>query len=132
MMDQKVKDPTELFDPTVRTTLEEAQGSVDEPGRLVEVTDDGEATIVLDRLLILIGKDPAADIVVEGRMVADYHAEITYEDGRYTLRHLEGRRRLTVGGKAVKEQILSDCDEIELAERTFVFRASAPRPQTDE
>lgn len=131
-MDQEVKDAPELFDPTVRTTVDEVQGTIDSPGRLIELTDDGETTVVLDRPLVLIGKDPAADIVVTGRMVADYHAEITYENGYYTLRHLEGRRKLTVGGKSIKEYILTDCDQIELAERVFVFREPAARPQPNE
>jgi pSer/pThr/pTyr-binding forkhead associated (FHA) protein len=65
-------------------------------------------------------------------MVADYHAEITYENGSYTLRHLDGRRKLTVGGKSIKEYVLADCDEIELAERVFVFRGPAARPQPNE
>jgi len=131
-MDQKGKDASELFDPTVLTTVDEVQGTIDIPGRLIELTSDGETTIVLDRPLVLIGKDPAADIVVTGRMVADYHAEITYENGYYTLRHLDGRRKLTVGGKSIKEYILTDCDEIELAERVFVFRAPAARPLPNE
>jgi pSer/pThr/pTyr-binding forkhead associated (FHA) protein len=131
-MGQDVKDSPELFDPTVRTTVDEIQGTIDRPGRLIELTEAGETTIVLDRPLLLIGKDPAADIVVSGRMVADYHAEITYENGFYTLRHLDGRRKLSVGGKSIKEYILTDCDEIELAERVFVFREPAATPQTGE
>jgi len=131
-MDQDVKKPPELFDPTVRTTVDEVQGSIDRPGRLIEVTDDGETIVELDRPLVLIGKDPAADIVVEGRMVADYHAEISFEKGFYVLRHLEGRRKVTVGGKSIKEYILADCDEIGLADRTFVFRAPEPNPSSAE
>ncbi|MGD8412944.1 MAG: FHA domain-containing protein [Candidatus Latescibacterota bacterium] len=131
-MDRETKDSAELFDPTVRTTVDEVLGSIEEPGRLVEVTDQGETTYVLDRPLILIGKDPASDIVVEGRMVGDYHAEITYESGRYTIRHLDGRRKLTVGGKAVRESALTDCDEVGLADRTFVFRETPVIQQKNE
>ncbi|MCK5619287.1 MAG: FHA domain-containing protein [Candidatus Krumholzibacteria bacterium] len=131
-MDRNDTDAPDLYDPTIRTTVDEARGTIENPGRLIELTDDGQRVFDLDHPLVLIGRDPAADIVVEGRMVADYHAEITYENGLYVLRHLEGRRKLTVGGKSIKEYILTDCDEIQLADRTFVFRAPATQPPPSE
>ncbi len=131
-MDRNDTDAPDLDDPTIRTTVDEARGTIENPGRLIELTDDGQRVFDLDHPLVLIGRDPTADIVVEGRMVADYHAEITYENGVYVLRHLEGRRKLTVGGKSIKEYILTDCDEIQLADRTFVFRAPAIQPLPSE
>ena len=97
-MDRNDTDAPDLYDPTIRTTVDEARGTIENPGRLIELTDDGQSVVDLDHPLVLIGRDPAADVVVVGRMVADYHAEITYENGLYVLRHLEGRRKLTVGG----------------------------------
>lgn len=131
-MDQNIKHSPEQYDSTVRTTVDDVQGTIDRPGRLIEMTDDGETVIELDRSLTLIGSDPAADVVVAGRMVADYHAEITYEKDFYVLRHLEGRRKVTVGGKSIKEYILADGDEIQLADRIFVFRAPAFCPGPGE
>lgn len=131
-MDRNDTDAPDLYDPTIRTTVDVARGTIENPGRLIELTDDGQRVFDLAHPLVLIGRDPAADIVVEGRMVADYHAEITYENGLYVLRHLEGRRKLTVGGKSIKEYILTDCDEIQLADRTFVFRAPATQPLPSE
>ena len=131
-MDRNDTDAPDLYDPTIRTTVDEARGTIENPGRLIELTDGGQRVVDLDHPLVLIGRDPAADIVVEGRMVADYHAEITYESGLYVLRHLEGRRKLTVSGKSIKEYILTDCDEIQLADRTFVFRAPATQPLPSE
>ena len=131
-MDRNDTDAPDLYDPTIRTTVDVARGTIENPGRLIELTDDGQRVFDLAQPLVLIGRDPAADIVVEGRMVADYHAEITYENGLYVLRHLEGRRKLTVGGKSIKEYILTDCDEIQLADRTFVFRAPATQPLPSE
>ena len=131
-MDRNDTDAPDLYDPTIRTTVDVARGTIENPGRLIELTDDGQRVFDLAHPLVLIGRDPAADIVVEGRMVADYHAEITYENGLYVLRHLEGRRKLTVGGKSIKEYILTDCDEIQLADRAFVFRAPATQPLPSE
>ncbi len=119
----------DLFDPTVRTTVDETQGPIGSPGRLIETTDGEETAFDLDRPLILIGSDPAADIVVESSTSADYIAEITYENEFYILRPLEGGKGVTVGDKPVTEYILADGDEIQLANRAFVYRAPAPAPQ---
>ncbi len=131
-MDTNAKLPPEQYDPTVRTTVDEVRGTVECPGSLVEATGDGEKVIELDRLLVLIGSDPAADIVIADRGVADYHAEITYEKGFYVLRHLEGRRGVAVNGKSIKEYILEDNDEIQIADHVFVFKAPTPAPGTCE
>jgi pSer/pThr/pTyr-binding forkhead associated (FHA) protein len=131
-MNQDGKCPPELYDPTVRTTADEVQAAIDNPGRLIESTGDGESKFELDRPLILIGSDPAADIVVVNTKVADYVAEITFESDFYTLRRLADRCKVTVAGKPVKEHILADGDEIQVADRTFVYRAPAHNQQTEE
>ena len=122
-MKQGGKCPPELYDPTVKTTIDEVQGTIGNPGQLIENTGDEETTFELDRPLILIGSDPAADIIVGNTKTADYIAEITYESEFYILRRLEDRSAVTVGNKPVKEHILADGDEIQLADRTFEYKA---------
>ena len=128
-MKQGGKCPPELYDPTVKTTIDEVQGTIDNPGRLIEKIGDEEASFELNRSLILIGSDPAADIIVAASQATDYIAEITHESEFYTLRCLEDRSAVTVGNKPIKEHILSDGDEIQLADRTFVYRAPAQSHQ---
>ncbi len=130
-MKQDGKCPPELFDPTVRTTVDEVKGSIANPGRLIEKTGGEGATFDLDRPLILIGSDPAADIAVEDSRTADYIAEISREGEFYILRRLEDGSTVTVGDKPVTEYILADGDEIQLANRAFVYRAPDP-DQTEE
>jgi pSer/pThr/pTyr-binding forkhead associated (FHA) protein len=130
-MKQDEKSPPDMYDPTVRTTVDEVQGSIDNPGRLIENTGDVETAFELDRPLILIGNDPAADIIVENSKLADYIAEITYESEFYILRRLDDRCTVTVGSKPAKEYILADGDEIQLADRTFKYRAPTPSRQSE-
>jgi pSer/pThr/pTyr-binding forkhead associated (FHA) protein len=124
-MSRDEKHPADLYDPTVRTTVDEARGTIDNPGRLVGTLGDEETVFELDRPLILIGSDPAADIIVENRKAADYIAEITYESGFYVVRRLDERTAVTVGDKPIEEHILDEGDEIQLADRVFVYRAPA-------
>jgi len=131
-MKQDGKRPPDLYDPTVRTTVDEVQGTIENPGRLVETTGDEETAFELDRPLILIGSDPAADIIVANTKAVDYVAEITYESGFYILRRLEDRNAVSVDGVPVKEHILAEGDEIQLGDRTFLYEAPPETGQTEE
>jgi len=131
-MKQDEKCDPKLYDPTFKTTVDEVQGTIGNPGRLVEKTSDEEATIELNRSLILIGSDPAADIIVEDSKATDYIAEITHENSFYTLRRLENRSTVTVDNKPVEEHVLADGDEIQFADRTFLYRAPAQPNQPQE
>lgn len=125
-MKQDGKCPPDLYDPTVKTTVDRVQAAIRNPGRLVATSGEGDTVVELDQPLILIGNDPAADIVVKDTRTSDYIAEITYEKEFYILRRLEQRAIVVVGDKPVTEHILADGDEIRLAERAYVFRAPVP------
>lgn len=131
-MKQGGKCQPDLFDPTVRTTVDEVQGTIDNPGLLIETIDGNETTVSLNRPLILIGNDSAADIVVQSSRSADYIAEIVFESDFYILRLLDDRSAVTVGGKQVTEHILADGDEIQLSDRLFVYAAPAQADPTGE
>lgn len=117
------KCPPELYEPTVKTTVDEVKGTIDNPGRLIETTGE-EVTFELNLSLIMIGSDPASDIIVNSK-AADYIAEITHESEFFVLRCLKERSVVTVGGKPIKEHILADGDEIQVADRTFLYKAPA-------
>jgi pSer/pThr/pTyr-binding forkhead associated (FHA) protein len=124
-----VVDPA-LFDPTMMAERDEIIGTIDDPGWLAEVTDNGEVTHSLNRPLILIGSDEAADIIVTGSSIAPYHAEIQWQDGVYTLRHLEGRRAVKVDGRTVKECVLEDGCAIAMGDWACAFHAPVPSNTT--
>ena len=113
-----------LYDATINTNSETTQGTIGNPGRLDEVTDTGEVFFVLNRSLIVVGQDEAADIEIHGRSIAPYHAEILYKDGTYTLKHVDGSQKVNVNGSPVEEHVLEDNDVITIGDRRFVYRAS--------
>ncbi|HEX5131692.1 MAG TPA: FHA domain-containing protein [Candidatus Krumholzibacteria bacterium] len=100
-------------------------GPVANPGMLVETSPDRARHYALDRGLIILGSDEAADVVIRGRNIAPYHAEIRLLDGVYTLRHLDGRARVRVDGEPVKERALADGCSITVGDFSFMFHATA-------
>ena len=110
------------FDSTMRTYDYDIRGTIENPGHLVETTENGEQTYALNRSIIIIGSDDAADLQIEGRLVAGYHVEIGYKEGSYTLRHIDGRRKVLVNGSAVKECVLTDGSSISIGGTTLVFK----------
>lgn len=113
-------DPT-LFESTMLAGAQDQPGPVLNPATLTEASPQRERTHALDRGLMIIGSDDAADIVVHGRGIAPYHAEIRFLGGRYFIRHLDGRARVRVDGKAVKEQELADGCALVIGDFSFRF-----------
>ena len=68
----------DLYRSTMRATDADIKGPIKNPGRLVGVRE-------LDFSIIVIGSDPAADVQIKGRSIAEYHAEIAHVDGTYTI-----------------------------------------------
>jgi pSer/pThr/pTyr-binding forkhead associated (FHA) protein len=116
----------ELFEPTIKTTIDDIKGPVENPGSLVMVASEGETTFVLDCSIIVIGSDDAADIRIEDRSIASYHAEITHDDGRYEIRHLDGSAPVRVNGDTVRESVLGDGDAVAIGDHVFSFRKPTP------
>jgi pSer/pThr/pTyr-binding forkhead associated (FHA) protein len=114
-----------LFETSLRAAAHDLSGPIPNPGLLTEASPDRERSHVLDHGLMIIGSDDAADVVVQGRGIAPYHAEIRYLNGRYSLRHLDGRARVRVDGQVVKEYMLVDGCRIEIGDFAFVFAAHA-------
>ena len=117
-----------MYDPTVKTTVDEVMGSIENPGQLIEETGNDHAAFELNHSLILVGNDPASDIVLKTPKATDYIAEISHENGMYVLRRLDERSVVNVEGKSVQEYILADGDEIQLDERKFRYRAPVQTP----
>jgi pSer/pThr/pTyr-binding forkhead associated (FHA) protein len=86
--------------------------------QLIEKT--GDSITALSRPIVM-GKDDSADVEINGFLVAKQHAEIVPHDGGHVLRHLNGRRKVTVGGRAVKEHILQNHDEIRIGKHEFIY-----------
>ena len=90
--------------------------------RLVEKTRSGEVVIELSKPIYVLGKDEGADVSLDGFLIAKQHAEIVQQAGGYVIRHLSGLRKVSVGGKPVKECVLKNNDEIKIGNKEFVFQ----------
>ncbi len=90
--------------------------------RLVAREKTGERVFEIGESSLTMGKDDASDVAIAGIFVAKRHAEISKVDGHYIIRHLSGYRKLTVGGKPVKEQVLKNNDLIRIGKKVFVFQ----------
>jgi len=95
-----------------------------DPAILTEILDDREREYLIDTAVFLIGKSDVADVRLEGMLVSEFHAEISFKDNQHHLSHLAGRRKVTVNGETISECVLQDGDLIKVAGRSFVFRAS--------
>jgi pSer/pThr/pTyr-binding forkhead associated (FHA) protein len=90
--------------------------------RLIMRTEYGDKVIEINKDSITIGKDIANDIAIDGAFVARHHAEIVREGNRILIRHVSGFRKVTVGGRSVKETELKNNDEIKIASEEFVYQ----------
>jgi len=112
----------DLHKSTVRLPSDDVRGTVDDPGYLVARTDAGDEAVRLDRRIMIVGNDATAEIEIDGRNIAAYHAEITYDDGDYTIQHCDGREKVKINGKAATQQVLSDGDVIAIGDHWFTFK----------
>jgi len=62
-----------------------------------------------------VGRDDAADILVDEPLVSRYHARIERRSGRYFVLDLGSTNRTRVNGAAVAERELLDGDEVRFA-----------------
>ena len=70
----------------------------------------------LDRDRCLVGRDAAADIVINDRRVSREHAEILRREGKYFLRDLGSKNGTSINGDRLETAImLHDGDEIHVA-----------------
>lgn len=115
----------ELFEATIRAGACDQPGPIPNPGVLVETSPERERQHALDRGLMIIGSDRAADIVIEGRGIAPYHVEIRFLNGRYALRHTDGRAPVKVDGRSVREYMLADGCIVTIGAYSFVFHTRA-------
>ncbi len=85
----------------------------------------------LDRPLVVLGRHPACDIVLESGSVSRQHARITNIEGNYYLEDLHSRNGTSLNGHLLSDrQMLNDNDEIGICELSFVFRLALPEAGT--
>lgn len=108
--------------PGERSAPKAAEGARSKPRlRLIARGARAERVFEIGDSSLTMGKDERADVGLSGILVAKRHAEISRVNGRFVIRHVAGRRKITVGGKPVKEWILRNNDRVKIGNREFVF-----------
>ncbi len=110
----------ESYEATIRVAEMPALAN---PAFLVEKSSEGEVRYPIDTPMFLMGKCDAADVRLDGLLIASFHVEIKVHEKEHLISHLAGRRKLRVNGKATSQCVLRDDDKIEIAGRTFRFQA---------
>ena len=79
--------------------------------------------IPLSNAVIILGRHPACDVVLESGAVSRQHARISKIDGDYYIEDLHSRNGTLLNGEQVAErQLLSDGDRLGICDLEFVFR----------
>jgi len=73
----------------------------------------------------IIGRDPAADLVLPSEAVSRQHARVSKTEEGHLLEDLWSRNGSFVNRRRVRRQILKDGDRIDVCEFTLTFRAGA-------
>ena len=73
----------------------------------------------------MIGKDVSdEDIRIDGQTVSRYHARLSWENNSYTITDLASKNGTAVNNRRLspgEECLLSDRDEIMLADKCFIY-----------
>jgi ABC transport system ATP-binding/permease protein len=94
------------------------------PGSLRFLTGSLTGTTAqVTKLVTRLGREPANDIVITDASVSRYHAEITWNNGSWSIKKLAAQNTLTVNQRAIEQvNILNDGDAIALGtEVTLLF-----------
>ena len=75
----------------------------------------------------LIGRDDHADVVISGPSVSRHHAEITFSNGRVTIRDLGSRNGIRVNGAEVSESLLNPGETVLIGTSLFVVEETLAR-----
>src|SRR5712691_5650902 len=83
-------------------------------------------TFPISKSTITIGREPNNDIVVPDPSISRHHAQLTWNNGLWTISKLSAQNTITVNQRAVEQDTINDRDTISLgAGITFLFLANA-------
>lgn len=97
--------------------------------RLVWEKEDGSSVeFPLAAEIMVVGREPDADIRVDAPLVSRAHARLERRKGRWFVLDLGSTNLTRVNGEVVRERELLDGDEVRFARARCVFRAGEPPP----
>ena len=84
-------------------------------------------SLSLEGPVIVLGRHPGCDIVLESGAVSRQHARISNIEGNFYIEDLHSRNGTYVNGKLLTQrQMLNENDEIGICELSFIFHLTAP------
>ncbi|HUQ01666.1 MAG TPA: adenylate/guanylate cyclase domain-containing protein [Kofleriaceae bacterium] len=92
---------------------------------LVHTTADGKQYELGDRTII--GRMDGSDIRILDGLISKQHAEITFQNGRWSLRDLGSSNGTVVNGRRVHAVDLAEGDQISVGSALFVFSHTTAR-----
>src|SRR5438270_6712247 len=79
---------------------------------------------------ITLGREPANDIVLSDTSVSRHHAQITLNNGTWTITKLARQNTVIVNHRNVQQSALNDRDTIGLGGTSFLFQINVGAPHT--
>jgi pSer/pThr/pTyr-binding forkhead associated (FHA) protein len=86
-----------------------------------------KAPIVLDKLPVVIGRNPDADVRLDDRWASRVHCGISEIDGTLLVRDLDSRHGTVVNGRYIKEAQLLPGDHLTVGLTSFEVRYTQPK-----
>lgn len=86
----------------------------------------------LDRLPVMIGSSPDADIRLDNPYVSPYHCRVDLIAGKLVLRDLESVHGTFVNGERVDETTLTSGDELAIGMLSFYVQSYADQDESSE
>src|SRR5947208_5635636 len=100
-------------------------GSVAAPARLVVTTPRGTREFPLDRDVLVLGRDPGADIQVDEQVVSRRHAELRRAGAGWEIVDLGSMNGLAANGLRFQQKVLLDGETIRIASSvTLTYRSA--------
>src|SRR5881396_2975561 len=86
------------------------------------------STFPIMKPIVTIVREPGNDIVVSDSSVSRRHAQISLNNGTWTITKLASQNTLTVNQRDVQQSPINDRDMIGLGGTTFLFQRNAGVP----
>jgi ABC-type multidrug transport system ATPase subunit/pSer/pThr/pTyr-binding forkhead associated (FHA) protein len=96
------------------------------PPRLVVTTPRGTREFTLDRDVMVLGRDPGADIQVDEQVVSRRHAELRRAGTGWEIVDLGSMNGLAVNGQRFQQKVLLDGEAIRIASSVTLTYRSPP------
>ena len=91
---------------------------------VLELVRSGEpvATFLLDAPIVVVGRDGACDITLEGPLVSRKHCQFVGGGDKYAVQDLGSANGTYVNGARVEQHTLNDGDKVAVVPHTLVYR----------